>query len=114
MTSTSRLDELFAPERLRQNWQINTTAVLEPPQVASNLDIHAKYDELQRLIGEKFPDVSRLSGRFEALTETINHTFPLEAVTPPVDAKSKETLVGMLEQLEALLWAMDMARKEVR
>lgn len=111
---TSRLDELFSPERLRQNWQMQITPVLEPTQVASNLDIHAKYDELQRLIGKKFPDVSRLSARFDALTETINHTFPLDATTDPVDAKQKETIVSMLEQLETLLWAMDLSLGKVR
>lgn len=105
---TSRLDELFSPDRLRQNWEMQLTP--EPPPIAHNLEIQAQYDKLLRLIGEKFPDVSRLSGRFDELSEKINRTFPLDATVSPVDAEQKETIVDMLEQLEELLWAMSLPK----
>ncbi|MGZ4953768.1 MAG: hypothetical protein ACXV8Q_01535 [Methylobacter sp.] len=110
---TSRLEELFSPDRLRQNWQMNIAPVFKPIPNASNRDIHANYHELQQLIGDKFPDVSRLSVRFDDLTEAINHTFPLDAAIEPVDDKSKEAIVVMLEQLETLLWAMDLSLGKV-
>lgn len=111
---TSRLDELFSPDRLRQNWPMKITPVLEPKQAASHLKIRANYDELQRLVAKRFPDISRLSGRFEALTEAINQTFPPDATTGPADAQQQEAIVVMLEQLETLLWAMDLSLGTVR
>ncbi|MDO9168024.1 MAG: hypothetical protein Q7U18_02855 [Methylobacter sp.] len=111
---TSRLDELFSPDRLRQNWPMKITSALEPKQAASHLKIRANYDELQCLIGKNFPDVSRLSARFDALTEAINQAFPADATTDPADAQQKEAIVVMLEQLETLLWAMDLSLGTVR
>ena len=111
---TTRLDELFAPDRLRQNWEMQLTPVPEPPQITHNLEIRAQYDKSLRLIGEKFPDVSRLSGRFDELSEKINRTFPLDATASPVDAEQKETIVDMLEQLEELLWAMSLPKGGAR
>lgn len=84
--------------------------MLEPAQIALNLDIHAKYLELQRRIDEKFPDTSRLTVKFAELTEKINKTFPLDVTTGLVDAKQKEIIVEMLEQLEELLWAMGLSQ----
>lgn len=109
--TTSRLDELFSPERLSQNWPMKTTPLLEPMQVSSNLDIHVNYQKLQCLIAKKFPDVSRLSGRFDELTEEINQIFPLDFGADPVDVESKQAIVIMLEKLEELLWALDLSKR---
>lgn len=114
MNTGSRLDELFSLDRLRKNWQLSVVPTLEPTQNAAILDIHAKYQELQHLVGKRFHDVSRLSGRFDELTEIINQTFPLNAATDAVDFAQKEAIVGKLEQLEALLWAMDLSRRGER
>lgn len=111
---TSRLDELFSPDRLRQNWPMKIMPALEPNQAASHLKIRANYAELQRLAAKRFPDISRLSGRFEALTEAIDHTFPVDATADSVDAQQKEAIVVMLEQLETLLWALDLSLRTVR
>lgn len=110
----SRLEELFSAERLRQNWQSKVIAVPESVQNKRNLDIHARYRELQRLIAKKFSDTSRLSGRFDELTEQINQTFPLDATADSSDVKSKESTVLMLEQLEELLWALDLSLRAQR
>jgi len=107
---TSRFDELFSPERLRQNWQMTTAPVFEPPQASFNLDIHARYHELQRLISEKFPDAARLSVKFDELVGTINQAFPLDDTAP--DGTAKETAISLLEQLEELLWALDLSLEE--
>jgi len=106
----SRLDELFSPDRLRQNWQLQIIPVPQPAQLALNLDIQTTYHELQRLVTERFLYADRLSVKFDELTEEIRQTFPLDATIPMVDAKQKEAIVSMLEQLEDLLWAMDLAK----
>jgi hypothetical protein len=108
---TARLDELFSPDRLRQNWQMQITPVSQPTQIALNSDIQSTYDELQRLVSERFPDADRLSAKFDELTEEIKQTFSLDVITAKVDVKQKEVIVGMLEQLENLLWAMSLAKK---
>ena len=103
---TSRLDEIFSSDRLRQNWQMQIKPAHEPTRIALNLEIQAKYHELQRLIDEEFPDTSRLAIIFAELAEKINQTFPLEVTSGLVDAKQKEVIIEMLEHLEELLWAM--------
>ncbi|UOA10467.1 hypothetical protein [Methylobacter sp. S3L5C] len=107
---TSRFDELFSPDRLRQNWQQQVIPVLQPAQLELNLDIQTTYHELQRLVAERFLDAGRLSVKFDELTEEIKQTFPLDATVLAVDAKQKEAIISMLEQLEELLWAMDLAK----
>jgi hypothetical protein len=108
---TARLDELFSPDRLRQNWQMQITLVPQPTQTALNSDIQSIYHDLQRLVAERFMDTDCLSVKFDELTEEIKQTFPLDVTTAKVDAKQKEVIVGMLEQLENLLWAMSLVKE---
>ncbi len=107
---TSRFEELFSPDRLRQNWQSSLApAVSAPPQNAANLSIHEQYLQLQRLVVEKFPDADKLSVIFQNLTTEIEATFGTD-VTVPADDKQKQTIVRMLEELEELLSAMELPR----
>lgn len=107
---TSRFDELFSPDRLRQNWQSSfPPAVIAPPQNAANLSIHVQYLQLQRLVAEKFPDADKLSVIFQNLTREIERTFGMNA-TVSADDKQKQAIVSMLEELEELLSAMDLPR----
>ena len=106
----SRLDELFSPERLRQNWQSASAPAIVPPQHSVNLTIYRQYLELQRLITKKFPDTSVLSDTLKDLSAEIDIAFGLDA-TLPADALQKATIVGMLEVLEELLWAMDLSQQ---
>ncbi|MFU8788586.1 MAG: hypothetical protein ACNA7G_06115 [Methylobacter sp.] len=106
----SRLDALFSPERLRQNWEMKTAPVLELPQVSFNLDIHNRYHGLQQSITKKFPDASRLSEKFNEVIDAINCAFPLDGTAAAcVDVGPKEAVVALLEELEELLWAMDLS-----
>lgn len=106
---SSRLDELFSPDRLRQNWQKPVTPTATPVQNAPTLVIHSQYHELQRLIAEKYPDASRLTVNFAELTEQINRAFPLDTDSAPVELEQKEAIVSLLEALEELIWAMDLS-----
>lgn len=109
---TSRLDDLFSPEKLRRNWQIKALPVLESPQISVNIDIHNQYYELQHLISKKYPGAFRLAETFNELSEAINRAFPLgDTSTECVDAKSKEAVIVLLEQLEELLWALDLSQQ---
>jgi phosphoglycolate phosphatase-like HAD superfamily hydrolase len=107
---TSRIDELFSAENLRQNWQRQIISDNDPLPIALNRAIHAKYQKLQQLLVRKYEDISCLSVNFDELTEAINQTYPLEGPSLVVEAKDKERLVSMLEQLETLVWAMSLSK----
>ena len=104
---------LFSPDRLRQNWQSPVVPVTELPQNHTNLCINSQYLELQRLVTEKFSDASWLSGKLADLTEKIDLSFGLDVIVP-ADTEQKEVIVGMLEELEELLWTMELSRQEGR
>ena len=107
---TSRLDELFSPEKLRQNWQRSSAPELvSSPTDNANLNIQSHYLQLQRLVAENFSDAAKLTVIFQNLTDAIELAFGLDAKTP-ADAKQRQIIVSMLEELEELLSAMDLPR----
>jgi hypothetical protein len=106
---TSRFDELFSAEKLRQNWHRPVVPDQKPPAIALNLAIHAHYQKLQQLLIAKYVDISCLSVNFDELTIAIDQAFPLEGVNTMVDAKEKQRIVILLEQLEDLIWAMSLS-----
>lgn len=108
---TSRLEALFSPERLRQNWETKDQSIIECIAMTENMDIHLKFNELKKLIGEKFKESHRLSGNFDDLTKIIHQTYLLDEVCEPVDIKNKLIIVHLLEQLEELIWAMHLSVK---
>jgi len=105
----SRIDELFSAENLRQNWQRKVVPDHKLVPIVLNGAIHAQYQKLQQLLIEKYIDISCLSVNFDELTEVINQAYPLEGGSVAVDAKEKEHIVRLLEQLEALVWAMSLS-----
>ena len=107
---TSRLDELFSPDRLRSYWQAPASPLQASQQIACNAAIHAQYRYLQQLITETFADSARLANRFAELSEQFQQIFPVEGGAGPVESKQKDMLVEMLEQLEELLWAMNLPK----
>ena len=107
---SSRFDELFSAENLRQNWQRKVVPEHKLAPIVLNGAIHAQYQKLQQLLVRKYEDISCLSVNFDELTEAINQTYPLEGPSLVVEAKDKERLVSMLEQLETLVWAMSLSK----
>lgn len=106
---TTRIDELFSTENLRQNWQRPVVPDHKLAPIVLNRAIHAQYQKLQQLLIEKYIDISCLSVNFDELTEAINKTYPLQGDSVIVDAKAKAQIVSLLEQLEASVWAMSLS-----
>lgn len=104
----SRLEQLLSPDKLRQNWQGSGSAEIVPLQNTVNLHIHQQYRELLRLIAERFPDTSILSTNLAVLSEQLDLAFGVAAAVP-ADSKQKEAIVGLLEELEELLSAMELS-----
>jgi len=106
---SSRFDELFSAENLRQNWQRKVVPEHKLAPIVLNGAIHAQYQKLHQLLIEKYIDISCLSVNFDELTEVINQAYPLEGDSGVVEAKDKEHIVDLLEQLETLVWAMSLS-----
>lgn len=103
----SRLDDIFDPGKLRQNWQTPAKPAAASAQLTANLEIINKYREFLRLIEEKFPESSSLlSVNFTEFQLLLEQVYPLDAEAKPANDKQKQTLVDKLEQLEELLWAL--------
>ena len=110
---TAKLDALFSLDSLRQNWKNSVVPVIVPAQNKINLTIYNQYLELQRLITDKFSNTDSVSDSLKNLTAEIELAFSLDATVLPADAKQKDTIVGLLETLEELLWAMDLSKTDV-
>ena len=109
---TSKLDELFSPAKLRQNWQSSLVPVVKPLENIAHSNIHNQYLKLQNLIAIKFPETPLLlSKKLEALSENIDATFNINS-TSPVDVEQKNIIMTLLEELEETLWAMELLQKD--
>lgn len=106
---TSRIDELFSPDKLRGNWQNLPASTQAAPENTTNQAIMAQYLHLQKLVNEKFADADKLTVIFQNLSAEIEDSFGVEALTP-VNGKQKQVIVNMLEELEELLSALDLLR----
>lgn len=108
---TTQLDALFSPDRLRQHWQNSLLPVVKPPINSSVVIIQAQYQHLERLINQQFPDAWRLSTHLAALSEKITANFSVDASDCVTEAQ-QQCIVALLEELEELLWAMDLAKRD--
>lgn len=108
---SSRFDELFSPDRMRQNWHNPLPPVSVPTQNTKNQNIQLHYHALQHLITEKFPNAALLSVNLQNLTMQIELAFGLNAITS-ANAKQKQFVISLLEELEELLWAMELSQKK--
>jgi len=108
----SRLDELFSPDRLRQNWQKPLEPPANPVPTSPNSDVNALYHTLLGLIQNRFKDAARLSVLVDEIQRQIELAFPLDANAAAADAKQKESIVALLEQLEELLWALELSERQ--
>ncbi|NOQ35102.1 MAG: hypothetical protein GQ569_04315 [Methylococcaceae bacterium] len=109
---TSKLDELFSPDRLRQNWQNSLVPVVAPLENIANSNIHNQYLKLHNLITDKFPDIPLLlSEKLEDLNKNIESIFDVNT-TAPADVGQKDIIMTLLEELEETLWAMELLQKD--
>jgi hypothetical protein len=107
----SRLDQLFSPDRLRQNWQnLDLPATLAPTQNSTDLSIYQQYLKLQQILNQNFSDLSPLSVQLATLAERMEIVFGADAVVP-AEAEQKNEIVGLLEELEELLWALELSEQ---
>ncbi|GEM_PF-1034251 len=107
-----RLDELFSPDRLRQNWQSPLPPPINPAPTGPNFEIHALCLRLMGLIQVRFKDATPLSSPLDEIKSQVEQAFPLVAQAAAAEAGQKEGIVALLEQLEELLWAMELSDRQ--
>lgn len=104
------LDEFFSPERLRGNWLSPVSPVSRP-----NAGVLSAYLELLRQIDLRFPGETRLAVLLDELAAQMSVAFPPDAVMSVADADQRQAIAALLEQLEELLWALQLpVLQEVR
>ena len=90
---SSRLDALFSPDKLRENWQgLRSSDDNIPVQNVHHLAIQQQYQELLRLLTDAYPDTNWLTDKILNLTSIIEQTFDLNSDTP-VEAAQKLLIV---------------------
>ena len=108
----SPLDELFSPDKLRHRWENTATPTLAEYKNASHSEIQTHYLKLQTLITQKFPTKQVLwSESLTFLDEQIKLTFDLKS-SVSANLGQKNALIILLENLEELVWAMELQQKD--
>jgi hypothetical protein len=124
----NRIDELFSPERLHRAWstaglpantsehdpgaKLDTAGAGSKPETA--LDAHALFEQLARLIDERFPvgQAEGLHVLVADLGEMLWKRFPRDGgseAPEPDEAALDQTIWDMLNRIEDVLDALDLA-----
>jgi hypothetical protein len=103
----SRFEDVFTPDRLRQNWHPSQQANEATIHNHFNQQVQDKFNELLHLIARQYPDISRLQLSIDTLTELIQLSYPLD--TADASPAPIETLISQLEELEENLWVLGLA-----
>jgi hypothetical protein len=105
-----QIDAIFSPDRLRKNWKKPLSPVIVETQNISNINIHSQYSKLQCLISENYTGFPHLlPDAMKYLTAKIDLMFDINKTTP-ADAGQIDVVL-LLEELEELLWAMELEKK---
>ena len=74
--------------------------------------ISLKFNELHSLINKFYIDKSRLSVKLDELNDKIIQLVLVNEQKLNIDDKEKTIVIEMLDQLDELLWAMELSRTE--
>jgi hypothetical protein len=103
----SRFEALFSPKNLRQHWQSSPAPVVLQEPTYSTIQSH--FLQLQGLIANQFTDISPLVNKLEQIQQLIDSSFSGDC--HPTDAEQQQALLTLLEELEELLWAVELAQQ---
>jgi hypothetical protein len=106
---SSRLDELFDPDRLRRNWEPPPAPAADPLPPGPNPAVHAQYRELLGLLEARYPGAPALRAPLAELSGLIGQAFPEDAAGETASAAQREEIAARLESLEEILWALDLS-----
>ena len=110
--SESRLDALFSISKLQKNWEGPSKPAFDLFNIDPESLISVKFNELDSLINKFYIDKSRLSVKLDELNDKISQLVLVNAQKLNIDDKQKIIVIEMLEQLDELLWAMELSRTE--
>ena len=110
--SESRLDALFSINKLQKNWDGPSKPAFDLFNIDPDSLISLKFNELHSLINKFYIDKSRLSVKLDDLNDKISQLVLVNAQKLNIDDKEKTIVIEMLDQLDDLLWAMELSRTE--
>ena len=108
--SESRLDALFSIGKLQKNWEVPSKPAFDSFNIDPESLISVKFNELNSLINKFYTDKSRLSVKLDQLNDKISQLVLVNAQKLNIDDKEKTIVIEMLDQLDELLWAMELSR----
>jgi hypothetical protein len=106
----SRLDELFDPDRLRRHWEQPAAPVADAAPAGPNAAVHAQYRELLERLAAHYPGATALPAVLAELDAALAEAFPEDAVGETAAPAQRGATVALLERLEDIVWALDLAR----
>lgn len=105
----SKFDEYFSCEKLCNNWKDGLHKDKALIEINNSVIINDKYFKLKNLLNKKYDDISSLNANIFEIEEAINKFYSPDNKYLFVDKKEKEYIVFLLEQLEELVWAMELS-----
>lgn len=108
--SESRLDALFSISNLQENWRSPSKSAFDVSYNKPDSLISVKFNELTFLINKFYIDRSRLSVKLDELNDKISQIVSVSEQKITIDDKEKTIVLEMLDQLDGLLWAMELSR----
>jgi uncharacterized protein with von Willebrand factor type A (vWA) domain len=108
--SESRLDALFSINKLQKNWEGPSKPAFDLFNIDPDSLTSSKFKELDSLINKFYIDKSRLSVKLDELNDKISQLVLVNAQKLNIDDKEKTRVIEMLDQLDDLLWAMELSR----
>lgn len=108
--SESRLDALFSISNLQENWRSPSKSAFDVSYNKPHSLISVKFNELTFLINKSYIDRSRLSVKLDELNDKISQIVSVSEQKITIDDKEKTIVLEMLDQLDGLLWAMELSR----
>lgn len=108
--SESRLDALFSIGKLQKNWEGHSKSAFDSFNIDPDSLISVKFNELNSLINKFYTDKSRLLVKLDQLNDKISQLVLVNAQKLNIDDKEKKIVIEMLDQLDELLWAMELSR----
>lgn len=108
--SESRLYALFSISNLQENWHSPSKSAFDVSYNKPDSLISVKFNELTFLINKFYIDRSRLSVKLDELNDKISQIVSVSEQKLTIDDKEKTIVLEMLDQLDGLLWAMELSR----
>lgn len=110
--SSLDIEQLFSPERLQKTWQAPMEVYADQKPDDNSSAIRLCHQKLLQLLDARFDDTSPLSQSLAELAGALVLAFPADGVDSGAESPSVDDIIGLLEQMEELIWSLELAQPE--